>query len=86
MGLLGSLDWNVGTICARCSHKLARIRIESALKVPGGGGGWWGGSTQVCKLYGDVPPKWVVFPQEILRHGPLFRGKIFRNGYLFWQK
>ncbi len=34
-----------------------------------------GGGTQVCKLYMDVPPKWVVFSQEILRHGFTFQRK-----------
>ncbi len=58
-----------------CSGEMGTSRSDKFL--PGGGG------TQVYKLYGDVPPKWVVFSQEILRHGSTFQridmGPFFQN-------
>ena len=38
---------------------------------PGGGGG-----TPIETLYGDVPPKWVVFDKKSLNMGPIFGPKI----------
>ena len=42
-----------------------------------------GGDTQVCKLYRDVSPKWVLFSQEILRHGSTIQRKTLRHEFIF---
>ena len=33
-------------------------------------GGWWWNFT-LCKIYRDVPPKWVDFTQKIVNMGPI---------------
>ena len=50
-----------------------------------------GGKASHVKTYGDVPQFWVIFLQEIPKHGSDFQnfvccGKIAGDGYLFFRK
>ena len=41
------------------------------------------GGTHICKVYGDMLPKWVGFSQKIPKHGSHFGLKIPKHGSNF---
>ena len=54
----------------RCMYTSRFLWISTEYPNLGGGG-----VTHIYKLYEYVPSKWVVFSQEILRHGSIFQKK-----------